>query len=286
MISRLKALFELSKLPVSLLAACSTATGFVLASNRFSLKLLLPVVGIFLLACGASALNQVQERKTDALMERTKGRPLPSGRISPFRALIFSLALMVAGSVVLFSSSKRALALGLLAVLWYNGIYTLLKRKTPFAVLPGSLVGAIPPAVGWVAGGGGVGDPRMVALSLFFFIWQVPHFGLLVFKHGTDYERAGLPCLSSLFRPEQLARILSVWILAAGVTGLGLSSWGVALSPLSSLSLLITSLGLVWYVFRLVRKRNFFPDLAFRGINLYALFVTVLLSLGKFIDWI
>lgn len=217
-------------------------------------------------------------------MERTKGRPLPSGRISKDRALVFSLALMVAGSIVLFASSQQALALGLLAVLWYNGVYTVLKRKTPFAVLPGSLVGAIPPAAGWVAGGGGLGDPRMVALSMFFFIWQVPHFGLLVFKHGKDYERAGLPCLSSLFRPEQLARILSVWILAVGVTGLGLSSWGLALSPLFNLFLLITSLELARCAFRLLRERDFLPELAFRGINFYALFVMILFSLGKFID--
>ena len=283
MISRLKALFELSKLPVSLLAACSTATGCLLASNRVSLNLLLPVLGIFLLACGASALNQVQERKTDALMKRTKGRSLPSGRISPYRALIFSLALMVAGSAVLFSSSKRALALGLLAVLWYNGVYTLLKRRTPFAVLPGSLVGAIPPAAGWVAGGGGLGDPRMVALSMFFFIWQVPHFGILLLKHGKEYEQAGLPSLTSLFEPSQLARIFFIWILAAGVTGIGLPLLGVARSPLFSFSLVLASLWLAWCAFRLVRQRNFLPELAFRGINFYALFVMILLPLGKFI---
>jgi protoheme IX farnesyltransferase len=287
MVARLKTLFQLSKLPVSLLAACSTATGFLLASERFSLRFLFPSLGIFLLACGASALNQVQERDTDALMERTKTRPLPTGRISRGGALFFSLGMLASGALALFFfANLLTLGLGLLAALWYNGVYTYLKRKTPFAVIPGALVGAIPPAAGWAAGGGRLGDPQMAALALFFFIWQVPHFGLLLFKRGKEYERAGLPSLTSFFEQGQLLRIFFIWMLAASVTCLAVPFYGAAISLLSRLSLLAASLWLAWNAVRLLREGILQLDYAFRGFNLFALGVMLLLSLGKFLNGI
>ena len=285
MLSQLRSFLQLSKARISLLAACSTATGFILASERFSFHFLLPSLGIFLLACGASSLNQVQERDTDTLMERTRTRPLPSGNIFQSQALFFSLGMLGSGALVLFFfSSLLTLGLGLLAALWYNGVYTYLKKKTPFAVIPGALVGAIPPAAGWVAGGGRLADPQLAVLSLFFFIWQVTHFGLLLLQRGKEYEQAGLPSLASIFSPGQLVRIFFIWMLAAGVTCFALPFYGAAPPLFSRLSLLAASLWLAWNAVRLLRYRPLQLNYAFRGINLFALGVMVLLSLGKFLN--
>jgi len=180
-----KLLVELGKVKITFAVSLTTITGYVLAKGVFDSGLILPAIGIFILACGSSALNHYQEKDKDSLMERTKNRPIPSGRISPDRALFVALALSVAGAWLLYySSGFLAMQLGILALIWYNGIYTPLKRKTAFAVIPGSLIGAIPPAVGWVAGGGNMLNPNLFLLLFFFFIWQVPHFWLLLLKYG------------------------------------------------------------------------------------------------------
>jgi heme o synthase len=108
----------------------------------------------------------------------------------------------------------------LLNLIWYNGIYTPLKKINPLAIIPGSLVGSIPPAVGWTAAGGNILDPQIIILSFFFFIWQIPHFWLLLLIFGKDYENAGFPTLMQIFSSDQLARITFIWIVATVVTGM------------------------------------------------------------------
>ena len=133
-------------------------------------------------------------------MPRTCNRPLPTRRIRPLNALCFSLALLFSGLfTLLLTGVLSAPLLGLLAVAWYNGVYTFLKRKSAFAVVPGALIGAIPPAIGWITGGGAGLDPKLLMFCLFFFIWQVPHSWLHIMKYGQEYEEAGLPALTSIF---------------------------------------------------------------------------------------
>ncbi|MFQ6672613.1 MAG: protoheme IX farnesyltransferase [Candidatus Tectimicrobiota bacterium] len=278
--------FELGKGRIALLAALSTATGYLLAAERLSLGILAPTVGLFLLACGASAINQYQEREIDALMQRTRGRPLPTGRVTPHQALTVALGSMLAGSLILWlGSGVPALALGLFAAFWYNGVYVHLKRVSPFAAVPGAVIGAIPPAVGWVAAGGWLFDPKILALCFFFFIWQVPHFWLLLLSYGKDYERAGLPSLTGLFSASQLAQITFVWILATAVTCLLIPLFGTVRTTLINLSLLGATVWLVWNATRFIQARGERLSFrcAFREINLYALVVISLLSLDKLV---
>ena len=127
----IKTLLELSKVRITFAVALTTTTGFLLASGRFDEYLLLTAVGIFLLACGSSAINHYQERDRDALMERTRNRPIPSGRISAKGALLYAFLLSATGSYLLYyTSGMLAMQLGLLALIWYNAIYTPLKRVT------------------------------------------------------------------------------------------------------------------------------------------------------------
>lgn len=285
----LKIFFDLSKGRIALLAALSTATGYILAADSVSLAIVFPTVGLFLLACGSSALNQYQEREIDSLMKRTKGRPIPSGRLIPPQALVIALLSMLSGSLILLvGSNVVALSLGLFAAFWYNAIYTPLKKRSPFAAIPGALIGAIPPAVGWAAAGGSPFDPKILALCFFFFIWQVPHFWLLLLSYGKDYEEAGLPSLTSIFTAGQLSQITFVWILATAVTCLLIPLFGTVRTTLTNLSLLGLTLWLVWCAMRFFRARGeqLSFKCAFREINIYALAVISLLSLDKVINTI
>jgi len=165
-----KLFFELTKIKITFAVMLTTIVGYALAANELNAKMIIPVLGLFILAMGSAVLNQYQEFELDSKMDRTKNRPIPSGQISPFNALLLSFAMIIIGSILLyFYSGFDALWLGLLALIWYNVIYTPMKRKTPFAVIPGSVIGALPPLVGWVAGGGSLLDPRAMILAFFFF---------------------------------------------------------------------------------------------------------------------
>lgn len=280
----LGALAELTKVRISLLATLSTATGYILATGRLSPQLVATAAGIFILACASSALNHFQESRYDALMSRTRGRPIPSGRVAPYAVLLLSAALFVAGSLVLlYSAGSVALGLGLFAAVWYNGVYTYLKRVTAFAVIPGSLVGAIPPVVGWVAGGGSPLAPQIIAVASFFFVWQVPHFWLLLLAFGKEYEAAGLPSLSRTFAPEQLGRITYAWIAATAATGVLLLEFGIVRSATLGLVLFLLAAWLLWSARSLARggqgTRSF--RRAFVAINEYALLVMAVLVAAR-----
>jgi protoheme IX farnesyltransferase len=281
-----KIVVELSKIRISQLVAMSTLLGYILATGELSLFMLVPTIGTFLLSCGSAALNQYQEREYDRLMERTCTRPISSGRITPSEGVLISSALILTGSLVLFiGTNPVALFLGWLNILWYNGIYTPLKRKTPFAVIPGSVIGAIPPAIGWAAGGKSLLDPQILAISFFFFIWQVPHFWLLLLNLGTDYEKAGFPSLTQKFTPEQLARITYMWIIATAMACLLIPFFGVGHSSALYLILFISAGWLVWNSRKLLHKslNNFSFRPVFKSINIYILVVMLALSIERLI---
>jgi len=229
---------------------------------------------------GASALNQYQDRDIDARMERTRLRPIPAGALSTAAVCAIAVLLVGAGFSLLWQlHNLTAALLGLFAVVWYNGIYTYLKRIWAFAVVPGALIGALPPVIGWAARGGKPMDPQVLALAFFFFIWQVPHFWLLLFKFGEDYEKAGLPSLTRVFSARQLASLTFIWLLATSASSLLLPIYLLTSSPWVSLGLLTSGCWLAWEASGLMRgyprTRSILP--VFRSINLYALLVMALL---------
>jgi len=271
---------ELGKVRIAVLSTASAATGFALAARGWDTLMIPTLGGVFLLACGAGALNQVQERDIDALMLRTRNRPIPSGRLSARAALVIAIAMLALGLAAL-SFSPVAMLLGLVTVLWYNGVYTPLKRVSAFAAIPGGVVGAIPPVIGWVAGGGSAADPRILAVAFFFFVWQVPHFWLLLFRIGDDYARAGLPVLTNVFTRPQLARVIYVWMIATAVACMSMPLFGVPAGKWIMAGLGLASVWLGWHATTMVRSQG--RVLAFHQINLYALFVISLLSVSGFI---
>jgi len=216
-----KTLLELMKVKITVAVTFTTAVGYVLARGRFDAGILLPLLGLFLQAGGAAALNHVQEADVDARVPRTAARPIPSGRVTRGGALGVAAGLLALGSAILWAGSGRLpMAVGLATAVLYNGVYTPLKRRTPFAVLPGSLIGALPPLAGWVAGGGWPHDLTIHQVAFFFFIWQVPHFWLLLLFHEKAYRDNGLPSLFDRFARHQVLRLTFTWTAATAIAGL------------------------------------------------------------------
>jgi len=283
----LSLLLTLTKFRISFFATLSASAGFILARQEISEEMILPVLGVFFLACGSSALNQYQERKIDGLMERTKGRPLPSGRLNPRMALWISSVLIFSGSLVLgYGTNWMTLVLGLSAVLWYNGIYTFLKQRTAFAAIPGALIGAIPPVLGWVSGGRSILDYRIWGIAFFIFIWQIPHFWLIFLDFAGDYEKAGLPSLTKIFSTEQLKRIIFFWLLSTAASSLIIPLFGFINFHASFLLLTGVTVWLVWNATNFFRSYSEGTSLRtiFIRLNIYALLVISLLSLDKLFD--
>ncbi|MGE5431842.1 MAG: protoheme IX farnesyltransferase [Syntrophomonadaceae bacterium] len=281
-------LLELGKVRITLFVAVSTSVGFILASGKVNWQLFFVTLGVFLLACGSSAMNHYQERNTDALMSRTKMRPIPSGAIKPSAALMVVILFSAAGLLILYlSGNLTVVVLGLLALAWYNAFYTPLKKVTALAVVPGALIGSIPPVMGYVAAGGMMMNPEILAVALFFFIWQVPHFWLLLMIYEKDYEKAGFPVLTSLFSTRQLTRITFVWIVALAVSCLFIALFGVVKNPVINILLILAGVWLVWDSRKLIihsfEKMTY--RFAFREINIYVLLVVILLSINKLFNF-
>jgi len=284
--SKILALAELVKIKITFFVAFSTTAGYILYSKELSFGIITASLGVFLLACGSSAINHFQERKTDGLMNRTKNRPLPAGKISERQALIIICLLLVSGTIVLYVFTNLvAVLLGLTAVVWYNAIYTPLKKKTALAVVPGALIGAIPPMVGYVSAGGYIFNFENISLALFFFIWQVPHFWLLLLLYEKDYERAGFPVLSKSFSIEQLSRITFTWIFALAASCLAIPFFGSGKNLIIELLLVFSACWLIIKSSRLLVKNNEKLNFrfAFKEINTFVLIVVLLISINKLV---
>ncbi len=272
-------LISLSKLSISISVSLSGITGYVIYTGHFTTGMLVPILGIFILSSGSSALNHYQERAFDTLMLRTKNRPIPSGSISPSKALFTSIVLLLTGSMLLYLSGIEPFLLGLLAVFWYNLVYTYLKRITAFAVVPGSLIGAIPPMIGWLAAGGALIDIKNLVLAFYFFLGQIPHFWLIVLKFGKEYETAGFKSLSQLLNKDQIQRLTFIWIVGVGVSSLLFPLVGIITSVILLTLLAVASIMLIYSFSKLVFNKagSFRYGNAFLYLNLYFLFIMILL---------
>lgn len=212
---------ELGKVRISLPISISALTGFALQTGQIGSDALILMIGVFLMSCSSGVINHLQEYKTDALMPRTKNRPIPSGKISTNGALIVAIGYFVSGGIVLLAAFPPLVFFtSVLTLISYNGIYTPLKKVTAFAVVPGSLVGALPPYIGWFAGGGELMNLQIFWVGLFFFIGQIPHFWLLLLMFGKEYELAGFPSLHKVFSDNQIKRLSFTWILATIATAI------------------------------------------------------------------
>lgn len=205
------------KLRLSTLVVFSAVIGFTIGSETIIWsKLLLLILGGFLVTASSNGFNQIIESDLDKLMFRTSNRPLPQGRMSPGEAMILASLMGLTGICILwFFMNPLSGILGLTALLLYVLAYTPLKRKTPFAVFVGAFPGAIPPMLGWVAATQGFGHISSAAGILFViqFMWQFPHFWAIAWVLDEDYKKAGFQLLPSGARDKSSAFQILVYTL-------------------------------------------------------------------------
>ncbi|MGY6562204.1 MAG: heme o synthase [Luteibaculaceae bacterium] len=196
--SLLKELFILSKVRLSFVVVLSAVLAFQLAPGPFSLVgTVLLAIGGFLVTTASNIINQIFEKDLDALMNRTKARPLAQKRITPKIGWIMAALTALSGLLILWLGlNAKAAILSLLSLILYAFIYTPLKRKTPLAVFVGAFPGAFPPLLGYVAGSNSFG-PEPGLLFAVQFLWQFPHFWAIAWVLDDDYKKAGFRLLPS-----------------------------------------------------------------------------------------
>jgi len=280
---KIDSLLELGKIKIAIPIAISCFTGYLLYSPDFSMDMAYVVFGILLIVAGASALNHIQEHKKDALMNRTKFRPIPSGKISSIEASVWSMLFLLVGCALLILGGNLAsFYIALFSILWYNLLYTPLKQVSAFAVVPGALSGAFPPLIGYVAAGGDIMASPILALAFFFFIGQIPHFWLLLLLYGEDYKRGGFKVLTDVFSTKQIHTITFVWMLSTIMVALLLPVFEVISSQVSVWILLVLSLWIIPYSFNILKDHERITiRKLFLQLNLYFLLVMIMICVDK-----
>lgn len=216
--SRMADYREIFKVRVTSMVVLTAWAGFYLGSMRSGITsihwgLVESLLGIALVSCGASALNQVIERKIDARMIRTAQRPLPAGRFSLLHGLALGMACFAAGALVLaWFTNPVTVMLTLFTGFTYVAVYTPLKRYTTLATFIGAFPGAMPPLLGWTAARGIIEWPA-VALFAILFVWQFPHFMAIAWLYREDYARAGIRMLP-VVQPDGWSTVCEALIYA------------------------------------------------------------------------
>lgn len=249
---------------LSFLNGVTAVAGYNLFPAPLQWQTLLSVLlGVTLLAMGGSAFNQVLERRLDAVMTRTMGRPLPGGVMSASTAVSVGSCAILSGLFLLGTGNNHLpQLLGVIALVWYLLVYTPLKPRTTLALPLGALCGAFPPLIGWSIAGGESTDYHIVILSGLLFIWQIPHFWLLQERHAADYRRAGIP-----LAPRN-NWLMALWLVAMTAAAIMLPLFGM-----------IERSAPIWYallpvplaLLTLSRSRR----LLFAALNLFPLLVTL-----------
>ena len=237
--SRLRDLYELTKPRMNFLVLCTTAVGFYMAPRSGPaahwLVLLHALLGTAMTAASAAVINQLVERDHDALMPRTRDRPLPAGRILPAEALAMGIVLGVVGVAYLALLVNPLTALlGAITLLSYVFVYTPLKRTTSLNTVIGAIPGAIPPVMGWTAAANALG-PEAAALFAILFLWQMPHFLAIAILYKRDYAAGGFKMLPVVDTPD--LRMTSRMIVL----------YGLALIPASLIPSLVRMSGPVYF---------------------------------------
>ncbi len=245
----------LGKPRLSTLVVISAVFCFVLGSNELDAeKVWWLVAGGFLVTMSSNAFNQIIERDLDKLMDRTRNRPLPDGRLSVVQATVFAVLTGLFGTLILwFKMNPLSGVLGFSALLLYSLVYTPLKRKTPFAVFVGAFPGAMPPMLGWAAATGHIGLEGMI---LFFvqFMWQFPHFWAIAWMLDDDYKKAGFKMLPSEGGRNK-ASAFQILVYTLGLLPVSLTPWLFHISGwISGIIVLICGLVFLYQAIQLYRN--------------------------------
>ena len=223
--SRIADWVTLAKIRLNTLVVVTTAGGYYMAAfgDLDLVRLIITCAGTAMVAAGASAFNQVSERDTDALMDRTKERPVAVKRMSPLEGRVVAGVLSALGLGILgVAISLLAMWVALATLLSYVVLYTPMKRLTSFSTVVGAVPGALPPMIGWAASRGSIDEVAGWSLFFIMFIWQLPHFLAIAWIYREDYGRAGMPMLTVIDK-------------TGAMTGRQMVLWAATLLPVSVL---------------------------------------------------
>ena len=198
LMENIKIVFELTKFRLSALVSFSAVFGFLLASNEADLfKIFILFISGYLVSASSVINNQILEKNFDKLMDRTKNRPLPMGKISSKKSILISIIFMLVGLTLMgYFLNIYSAVISFLSLLLYSFIYTPLKRVGPIAVFVGAIPGALPPLIGWVANTNSISLEAVIIFSI-QFIWQFPHFWAIAWLYDDDYKKVGFKLLPS-----------------------------------------------------------------------------------------
>ena len=212
----MKDLMRFTRFYLSLAVSISALFTYLIATKQPSFEIIIPWLGVLLLALGTSALNQIQEKEHDKLMDRTSKRPMVSGAYSHNKGFTISMFLIVSALIFLhYSMGIIGIYFSLSTIIIYNLIYTYLKPITHWALILGSFLGVIAPSIGWLVANDldlySLYQLKFMYIFILFFVWQVPHFWLLVLINNHDYKKAGFPTLKDKIGQQGLMRTISIW---------------------------------------------------------------------------
>jgi heme o synthase len=256
--ARLTDYVALTKPRLNLLVVATSAAGYYLgAAGALEMwPMAQAVAGTALVAGGAAVLNQVYERDTDALMRRTRARPLPDGRVPPADARVFGLALALGGLLLLAArASILAALLAAATLIIYLVVYTPMKRRSSLSTLVGAVPGALPPLIGWTASHGSL-SLGGAALFAIVFLWQIPHFMAIAWMYRADYAKAGFPMLP-VIEPEGRRAGRQAVLYAAALLPVSLVPTAIGLSGTPYLAIAAgLGIALLWLAVRFARARS------------------------------
>jgi protoheme IX farnesyltransferase len=252
----------ITKAGLAISVVFSSIAGFLLGVTDFQalhwIVLLKLAVGGYCMVGASNAYNQVIEKDLDALMDRTKNRPVPAGRMSPNVALVIASVLTLIGIVLLYSINPKSAMFGAISIFLYTSIYTPLKTMTSLSVFVGAFPGAIPFMLGWVAA---TGDFGIEAGTLFLiqFFWQFPHFWAIGWFLYEDYEKAGFFMLPTGKKDRGTALqiiLYTVWLIVASLLpSLGYTGQ-LFITPVAAVLVFLLGLWMLFYAVRLYKLRT------------------------------
>lgn len=240
----------------------SSIAGYLLGfsdENPFSWMVLLKLaIGGYCMVGASNAYNQVIEKDLDALMDRTKNRPVPAGRMSPNVALIVASVLTLIGIVLLYTINPKTAMFGAISIFLYTSIYTPLKTVTPLSVFVGAFPGAIPFMLGWVAATGNFGI-EAGTLFLIQFFWQFPHFWAIGWFLFEDYERAGFFMLPTGKKDNGTAMqiiLYTIWLIIASLLPVLGYTGQLFITPFAAILVFLLGLWMLFYAVKLYKLRS------------------------------
>lgn len=261
-----KTIFEdfkaITKAGLAISVLFSSVAGYLLAfdgANPFSWHILLYlIVGGYCMVGASNAFNQIIEKDLDVLMDRTKNRPIPAGRMSTNAALTIAILLTIIGVGLLYFINAKSALFGAVSIFLYTSVYTPLKRVTPLSVFVGAFPGAIPFMLGWVAATGNFGI-EAGTLFLIQFFWQFPHFWSIGWFLFDDYEKAGFFMLPSGKKDKSTALqtiLYTIWLIIASILPVLGFTGKLHISVISAVLVFLLGLWMLFYAAKLYQLRT------------------------------